>query len=759
VRNLGRELVARGDVELVPVCWSEKLQAVVHAEQKLLDNLSRHGGPELEESSLALQAIAPDEGDWLLVAEVPHLQSYYPDYRPVLIDGLIGYARHTGLKVAVVLYDLLPLTHPEGGDGVRLFSDMLLAGADAGESQRMRFTSYAHALALADLVLPISHTSEELLSEWLVQHGHRAELLPPIAPVVLPEEIFGTSRIVPHLEPEIEGGPIEFLAVGSICAHKNQMRAMAAFQHLSERRPNLDLQLNLVGWVAADLAVPASLIARRAKGRIVLHGRLPDRQVRDLANRARATVFVSLAEGYGLPVAESLWYGKPCLCSGTGSIAEIARGGGCLTVNPHSISEIEAGFETLATDSARYGELLQQIAARRLKTWKQYAAEITDALVAVSSRRPLPVSGPESSVDASASIPVYDTDSGAAENGGAGASPRDAILVLSASDLNIHEAYDAKAGRPRSIYYRSAIHFDQERDGSVKEDVLFFGPYVPLPAGQYQFRFDGEIDGEIRLSFTAYDGKMRIGETALSGFDTPVPLDLPEAVQRFEIVGNKTPSLRHLTLRGAFAELRRNSPEVSRASASAPQGISNFAASGSPPAKAPAYVVDDDGRELRLPFAFPAARMRVHDAFGAGAANRLRANSAISFNRGAHADVAEAVLFFGPYLHLEPGRYSFRLNCALEGSLKLRFTTNFTSKCLRELVVAGFETPVQVDVEKPADKFEIIGERTEDTRMMRLESIEIAAAPLATGRTPDTSGEGNRGVRLFERAAKILRVR
>ena len=102
-------------------------------------------------------------------------------------------------------------------------------------------------------------------------------------------------------------------------------------------------------------------------------------------------------------------------------------------------------------------------------------------------------------------------------------------------------------------------------------------------------------------------------------------------------------------------------------------------------------MVDDDGRALRLPFAFPADRMRVHDAFGAGAANRLRTNSAISFNRGAHADVAQPVVFFGPYLHLEPGRYSFRFNGALEGSLRLRLTTDFASKCLRELVVAEFE--------------------------------------------------------------------
>jgi hypothetical protein len=44
-------------------------------------------------------------------------------------------------------------------------------------------------------------------------------------------------------------------------------------------------------------------------------------------------------------------------CSGEGSIAEIARGGGCLQVNPSSLDEIEAGSERLATDASRYSEL------------------------------------------------------------------------------------------------------------------------------------------------------------------------------------------------------------------------------------------------------------------------------------------------------------------------------------------------------------------------------------------------------------------
>ena len=44
--------------------------------------------------------------------------------------------------------------------------------------------------------------------------------------------------------------------------------------------------------------------------------------------------FPSVEEGYGLPIIESLWFGKPCLCAGFGSMAEIAEAGGCLRSIP-----------------------------------------------------------------------------------------------------------------------------------------------------------------------------------------------------------------------------------------------------------------------------------------------------------------------------------------------------------------------------------------------------------------------------------------
>jgi glycosyltransferase involved in cell wall biosynthesis len=726
VRNLGRELVLRADVELVPVCWSVERRAIVHAEQKLLHNFSRYGGPELDESGQSHEPIAPEAGDWLLVAEAPHLHSYDRDYPPILIDEPIGYARRFGIKVAVVLHDILPLTFPAVSDRERAFVD-LLSGAsrtDSDELQRLSFTGYAHALALADIVLPVSRTVGDALSEWLVRHGHRSQLLPAITPLLLPEEIFGVRRGIPGPQ-ETENAPMRLISVGTVCAHKNQFSAMTAFQSLAERCPELDIRLDVIGTVTPDLAVAASLMAKRSKGRIILHGHLPDAAVRAMTKRARASVFVSLAEGYGLPVAESLWLGRPCLCSSIGSMAEIARGGGCLTVNPRSLDEIEAGFQTLVTDSGRYSELLREIAARRMKIWKQYAWEIVEKLQSFASSRadlaPLSESSEETvpSLEPGQVVAEADEDRGDEDRG-------DAVFMISASDWIVHRAFDASAGRPRSLYHASALRYDRLRDGVVEEDELFFGPYVPLPAGRYEFTFDGEIDGELRLAFTASTGEMKIAEVALTSFGKSIPIDVLESVERFEIVGKRTPSLSRLMLRGAFGELRDYRRSVSEEK---PADQAQEA-----PDSRSTCTLDDDGRALTLPFVVPASKMRVHDAFRDGDSNRLRAGSAIAFDGAAHGNVDQANLFYGPYLKLQPGDYSFRIDGDLVGPIQLQLTQRFAQETLLETVVSSFAEPIRLRIDKAAEQFEIIAKKLPGTRALTLRSIEIARSPASVER-------------------------
>ncbi len=720
VKSLAGELVSMADVKLVPVSWSAKHETLVHTEQKLLDNLALYGGPAIKASDQALKPIEPAPGDWLLVPEAPHLGSYDPDYPSLLLDELVGFARNARLPVAVLLHDIMPLTHRMGADRRSAFADMVSAGdrGDDGERQRLRFAIYAHAVAMTDLVLPVSRTSADLLGDWLIRNGHRTDQLPPIVPTLLPEQALSTPRLVPHRLERHRAGPKEFLSVGTVGVHKNQLAAMAAFQRLIDRRPDLDVRFNVVGLVTSEVAVSASQLAKRSKGRIVLHGLLPDEEVEALRESSHASVFVSLAEGYGLPVAESLWRGKPCICSDNGSIAEIAAGGGCLLVSPQSLDEIELAFELLATDEALYEELSLEIAARDMKSWRQYAAEVVGHIRDCSEGR----------------LELRDTPG----RGTSGALADDrratsAVLTLSAADLKIPGAY--ADGRERTIRHGGTISFERDKDGEIREDVLFFGPYVWLPAGTYTFLLDGEISGTLDLAMTAEEGKRKLARVMVSSFDKPMVIDLPEAANGFEIVGHRTPSLERLVLRGAVVEYRAHSRDPAQKlmprTARGPVVMKPAAAAkklepaAEPAVLAPVYGRDDDGKPVSFPYTIPADGMRVHDAYSAGARSALRSDSTIVFRMEDHGQVVENNLFFGPYLGLEPGDYTIRIIGDLDGRLRLRLTQKFASECLLETIVKGFEDPIRLKLTSPAEKFEIIGDRVGDTRSMTLRAIEI----------------------------------
>ena len=721
VKSLARELLSMAGVELVPVSWSAIRETLVHTEQKLLDNLALHGGPAIKASDQALEPIEPAPGDWLLVPEAPHLGSNDPDYPSLLLDELIGFARSVRLPVAVLLHDIMPLTHRMGSDRRSAFADMVSAAdrGDDGERQRLRFAVFAHAVASADLVLPVSRTSADLLGDWLIRNGHRPDQLPPILPILLPEQALTGPRVVPHRLARHKARPKEFLSVGTVGVHKNQLAAMAAFQRLVVRRPDLDVRFNVVGSVTSEVAVSASQLAKWSKGRIVLHGMLPDKSLGRLWESSCASVFVSLAEGYGLPVAESLWRGKPCICSDDGSIAEIAAGGGCLLVNPLSLEEIELAFELLATDEALYEELSQEIAARDMKTWRQYAADVVDHIRDCSEGR---LQLPERSGRRTA-------DEGRAKS---------AILTLSAADLHIPDAY---ARGERMTRHLGAICFERDKDGGIREHVLFFGPYVWLPAGTYAFALDGEISGALDLAMTAEQGKRKLARVNVESFDEPIVVDLPEAVNGFEIVGHRTPSLDRLVLRGAMIEYRAHSFDPAQKAtprrARGPEAMKPAAAAGErvapvtsePAAPAPVYGRDDDGKPVSFPYTIPADGMRVHDAYNAGADSILRSNSTIAFRIGDHGRVEEYTLFFGPYLSLEPGDYTIRIDGDLDGRLCVRLTQKFASERLLETIVKSFEEPIRLKLTSPAEKFEIMGLRIGDTLSMTLRAIEIVREP------------------------------
>lgn len=559
VKNLGRVLQAREDVELVPVFWSRNAQAVVHANEQLLGNLALHGGPKLLPSTMQGQPIVPHPNDWLLIAEVPHLGTHNQDYPSVLVMEPLAYARRVGIKSALIFHDILPLLPQTEAGQNNSFRSVLKDGdeADAEENERLKFALYAAGTALADIVLPVSSASGMSLRNWLLHQGWTA--LPRTVPVKLPEQVYGTDRKMPAELPRKADDPLEFLSVGTVFPHKNQLAAMKAFNDLCARRPDLNLKLHVVGTVSAGCAVQANILAKRSHGRIVLHGHLSDERLEEIWSGARASIFVSYAEGYGLPIAESLWHGKPCLCSNHGSMAEVAAEGGCVLVNPFDVADIESGLLTLATDERRYQRLLGEIRERSLRDWEDYASAIL-ATLTTSSGNGAARTFPQKSIGKNSKVIRGGRHSETVRPGLGYARDEDGNSIslptsLPADALRVHEAYEI--GAKNKLRNNGAILFDRRVHGETDEMTLFFGPYFHLEPGCYSFLFRGELEGNLRVRLATDYGKAVLLDARLKDFSRPISLDVVTPASRFEIIGERTSDTKKMTLSSIDIEYDR----------------------------------------------------------------------------------------------------------------------------------------------------------------------------------------------------------
>ena len=114
-----------------------------------------------------------------------------------------------------------------------------------------------------------------------------------------------------------------------------------------------DFELVLVGRTTAQWGGRVEeVIARlQATGRPVRWLRhVDDATLRRAYEACVFTVFPSLVEGFGLPILESLWHGRPCVCGVNGALGEVSMGGGCLPVDQTVASALAGAMEHLLAD-------------------------------------------------------------------------------------------------------------------------------------------------------------------------------------------------------------------------------------------------------------------------------------------------------------------------------------------------------------------------------------------------------------------------
>ena len=273
------------------------------------------------------------------------------------------------------------LVRKTGMRSVTIFHDAVIVRLGVHEKGKIKkFREYMKALAAFDSVICISEQSRHDLIAFWEACGVRDQ--PETFVETWPLEFDDTERLSSRQDAE----PKIVLFVSTFDPRKNHLGLLEAAEQLWSR--GIEFELKLVGAWGGNFAVSKKIRALRSKGRpLVWLKHVDDDTLHALYRECAFTVYPSLMEGFGLPIAESLWHGKPCLCGGDGALGELARGGGCLIVDQTNTAALADGVKSLLHDGELYARLSAEARARKFRSWSDYIDKLLAHLRATPNVR------------------------------------------------------------------------------------------------------------------------------------------------------------------------------------------------------------------------------------------------------------------------------------------------------------------------------------------------------------------------------------
>jgi glycosyltransferase involved in cell wall biosynthesis len=259
-----------------------------------------------------------------------------------------------GARNVYTLHDLVPLRLPY----------------TTADVKRAYYRLCRHIARDADHILTVSECSRRDIVEMLgvdearVSNLYQSSDMAQMIAGVSPEQI---SSHVEGLIGVPAGG--YYLFFGAIEPKKNIARMVEAYLGSGSGRPLLIV--GAPGWGSErDATLLKSMISLDNRKRIIWLTYLPRDMLARLIAGARATLFPSLYEGFGLPVLESIALGTPVVTSDVSSLPEVA-GDAALYVNPYDVGSISAAIRTMDSDD----DLRADLSAKGFKQAEQFSLD------------------------------------------------------------------------------------------------------------------------------------------------------------------------------------------------------------------------------------------------------------------------------------------------------------------------------------------------------------------------------------------------
>jgi len=148
-----------------------------------------------------------------------------------------------------------------------------------------------------------------------------------------------------------------FFFIGSQMPRKNLTRMILGFDAF-KKETHSDMKLIIAGRMSWDSEVLKDLLPKiSSKEDIVFAGRVTDEELLKLLSASYSLCYVSLFEGFGIPILEAMNSNVPIICSNTSSMPEVG-GDAAIYVDPFSVEDIAQGMKIMYKNENQLREQL-----------------------------------------------------------------------------------------------------------------------------------------------------------------------------------------------------------------------------------------------------------------------------------------------------------------------------------------------------------------------------------------------------------------